>query len=36
MSSVILTPFSAGDSVAVPTLWPWTFLMSTVTGLPAE
>src|SRR5580693_406583 len=32
MSSVILTPLGAGASVAVPTLCPCAFLMSTITG----
>src|SRR5579859_948016 len=36
ISKVIFTPLSAGDNVAVPTLWPCTFLMSTVTGLVVE
>src|SRR5216684_9252323 len=35
MSKVILTPLAAGVRVAVPTLWPCTFLISTVTGLAA-
>src|SRR5229473_4756093 len=35
ISMLILTPFAAGVRVAVPTLWPCTFLMSTVTGFAA-
>src|SRR3982074_735664 len=35
ISMVILTPLGAGVSVAVPTLWPCAFLMSTLTGFPA-
>src|SRR5713101_4821368 len=35
ISRVILTPLAAAVRVAVPTLWPCTFLMSTVTGLAA-
>src|SRR6266481_6876127 len=32
---LILTPLAAGVRVAVPTLWPCAFLMSTVTGFAA-
>src|SRR5260370_25729935 len=35
ISRVILTPLAAGVRVAVPTLWPCAFLMSTVTGFAA-
>src|SRR5580704_8154590 len=35
MSSLIFTPCGALESVAVPTLWPCAFLMSTTTGLDA-
>src|SRR5712664_1915702 len=35
ISMVILTPLGAGVRVAVPTLWPCAFLMSTVTGFAA-
>src|SRR5215469_17900682 len=35
ISSVIFTPFAAGANTAVPTNWPWTFLISTVTALGA-
>src|SRR5437660_11355552 len=35
MSKVILTPLAAVVRVAVPTLWPCAFLISTVTGLAA-
>src|SRR5260370_20435741 len=35
ISRLILTPLAAGVRVAVPTLWPCTFLISTVTGLAA-
>src|SRR5216684_9217894 len=35
MSKVILTPLAAAVRVAVPTLWPCAFLISTVTGLAA-
>src|SRR6266851_9957144 len=35
ISMLILTPLAAGVRVAVPTLWPCAFLMSTVTGFAA-
>src|SRR6267154_901934 len=35
ISREILTPLAAGVSVAVPTLWPCAFLMSTVIGFAA-
>src|SRR5882762_2668703 len=35
ISRLILTPLGAGVRVAVPTLWPCAFLISTVTGLAA-
>src|SRR6266853_1006540 len=35
ISREILTPLAAGVSVAVPTLWPCAFLMSTVMGFAA-
>src|SRR5216683_5577737 len=35
ISRVILTPLAACVRVAVPTLWPCTFLMSTVKGFAA-
>src|SRR6267378_1889186 len=35
ISMVILTPLGAGVRVAVPTLWPCAFLISTVTGFAA-